>query len=241
LIAALMAAPSVTDGNLASGGLPYVLTSRLGTGVGRALLVDVAVAITVCTLAIQTAATRLTFSMSRDGVLPFARQLGRVNRRTGTPILPGVLIGLIAVAILFVNVGQAQLFTAVTGVAVVVVYSAYLLVTVPLLIRRWRGWPGTAHDDPGATRFSLGRWGLPVNALAVGYGLFMAVNIAWPRAAVYDPAGGHWYLQWFAELFVAGVAVLGIVAYAIRNRQSLVAPAPVTPTAPVAVEPVVAE
>ena len=224
LLAALMAAPSVDDGNLASGGLPYVLTSRLGTGVGKALLVDVAVAIAVCTLAIQTAATRLTFSMSRDGVLPWSARLARVNPRTGTPILPAVLIGAIAVAILFVNVGQAQLFTAVTGVSVVVVYSAYLLVTGPLLVARLRGWPRTAHDDPGATRFSLGRAGLAVNVLAVLYGLFMAVNIAWPRAAVYDPAGGHWYLQWFAELFVAGVAVLGLLAYlAVRPPASIVA------------------
>jgi urea carboxylase system permease len=221
LLAALMAAPSVDDGNLASGGLPYVLTSRLGTGVGRALLVDVAVAIAVCTLAIQTAATRLTFSMSRDGVLPWSARLARVNPRTGTPILPTVLIGAIAVAILFVNVGQAQLFTAVTGVSVVVVYSAYLLVTGPLLIARLRGWPRTAHDDPGATRFSLGRAGLVVNVLAVLYGLFMAVNIAWPRAAVYDPAGGHWYLQWFAEIFVVGVAVLGLLAYLVVQRPSV--------------------
>jgi urea carboxylase system permease len=218
LLAALMAAPSMDDGNLATGGLPYVLTSRLGTGVGKALLVDVAVAIAVCTLAIQTAATRLTFSMSRDGVLPFSDRLAKVNRRTGTPILPAVVIGVIAVAILFVNVGQAQLFTAVTGVSVVVVYSAYLLVTGPLLVARLRGWPRDAHDDPGATRFSLGRAGVAVNALAVLYGLFMAVNIAWPRAAVYDPAGGHWYLQWFAEIFVAGVAVLGIVAYLAVRR-----------------------
>jgi urea carboxylase system permease len=229
LLGALMAAPSVDDGNLATGGLPYVLTSRLGTGVGKALLVDVAVAIAVCTLAIQTAATRLTFSMSRDGVLPFSQRLAKVNQRTGTPILPAVLIGAIAVAILFVNVGQAQLFTAVTGVSVVVVYSAYLLVTGPLLLARLKGWPRTAHDDPGATRFSLGRAGLVVNVLAVLYGLFMAVNIAWPRAAVYDPAGGHWYLQWFAEIFLAGVALLGAVAYAFVSRSTRAAATPLAP------------
>lgn len=232
LLGALMAAPSVTDGRLASGGLPYVVTSRLSTGVGKALLIDVAIAISVCTLAIQTAATRLTFSMSRDGVLPWSKRLSRVNRRTGTPILPAIIVGLVAVAILLVNVGQAQLFTAVTGVSVVVVYSAYLLVTVPLLYRRLRGWPhrgsGASPDDPGAGdgtgHFRLGRWGIPVNLAAVAYGLFMTVNIAWPRESVYDPAGGHWYLTWFPELFVVGVAVVGLLAYRLRNRQALPAP-----------------
>jgi amino acid transporter len=106
LVGALMAAPSVTDGKLGTEGLPYVLTSRLGTGVGKALLIDVAIAITVCTLAVQTAATRLTFSMSRDRVLPWSRQLAKVNVRTGAPILPAIVVGLVAVAILVVNVGR---------------------------------------------------------------------------------------------------------------------------------------
>ncbi len=106
------------------------------------------------------------------------------------------------------NVGQAQLFTAITSVAVVIVYLAYLLVTLPMLVRRTRGLEPAA---PG--QFTLGRWGLPVNALAVVYGLFMAVNMAWPRQAVYDPAGGHWYLQYFALLFLGAVAVFGYIAY----------------------------
>jgi urea carboxylase system permease len=213
LLAALMAAPSLTDGDLASEGLPYVVTSRLGEGLGRAVLIDVAIAICVCTLAIQTAASRLTYSMARDRVLPGAARLSKVSPRTGTPVLPTVLIGVAAILILGVNVGQAQLFTAITSVAVVIVYLAYLLVTLPMLIRRRRG---LAPAGPG--QFTLGRWGTPVNALAVVYGLFMAVNMAWPRQAVYDPAGGHWYLQYFALLFLAVVAVFGYVAYRLAGR-----------------------
>jgi hypothetical protein len=44
----LLAAPSLTDGNLATNGLSYVLTSDLGDGMGRLLLADVAVASTAC-------------------------------------------------------------------------------------------------------------------------------------------------------------------------------------------------
>jgi urea carboxylase system permease len=220
LLAALMAAPSLTDGQLATEGLPYVVTSRLGEGLGRAVLVDVAIAICVCTLAIQTAASRLTYSMARDRVLPGAERLARVSPRTGTPVLPTVLIGLAAIAILGVNVGQAQLFTAITSVAVVIVYLAYLLVTVPMLVKRRRGLPPT-----GPGMFSLGRFGTPVNALAVAYGLFMAVNMAWPRQAVYDPAGGHWYLQYFALLFCGAVVALGYVAFRVAGRPSAAASA----------------
>ncbi len=214
LVAALVAAPSVTDGNLATTGLPYVLTSQLGTGLGRALLVDVAVAIAVCTLAIQTAASRMMFSMARDRVLPGHRVLGRVSPRTGTPIIPSIAVGVLALVILLINLGQAQLFTAVTGVAVVIVYLAYLLVTAPTLLARLRRRLPPA--DPA--HFSLGRWGVPVNVAAVAWGVFMAVNMGWPRAAVYDPTGTHWYLRWFAPLLVALVLVVGALLWGLRNR-----------------------
>jgi hypothetical protein len=47
--------------------------------------------------------------------------------------------------------------------------------------------------------------------LAVVYGLFMTVNLSWPRAQVYDPAGGHWYFQWFTVLFVGATVAAGAV------------------------------
>lgn len=216
LVAALVAAPSVTDGKLASGGLPYVLTSSLGSGLGTALLVDVAIAITVCTLAIQTAASRMVFSMSRDRVLPGSRVLGRVSPRTGTPALPSVVVGVLAVLVLLINLGQAQIFTAVTSVAVVLVYLAYLLVTGPVLVARLRGRLPAAR----AGHFSLGAMAVPVNVVAVLWGVGMAVNMAWPRASVYDPTGNHWYLRYFALLLLAVVLAVGALGYS-RQRAGL--------------------
>nr|BFE70739.1 hypothetical protein GCM10020092_040400 [Actinoplanes digitatis] len=141
LLAALMAAPSLTDGRLATEGLPYVLTGRLGETGGRILLIDVAIAVAVCTLAIQTAGSRMIFSMARDGVLPFSAALSRVPARTGTPTVPAIVVGVGAIAVLLVNIGQAALFTAVTSVCIVMLYIAYALVTIPLLLRRRKGWP----------------------------------------------------------------------------------------------------
>ena len=85
IIAALMAAPSLDDGRLATEGLPYVLTAVLGTFWGKVLLVDVAIAIFVCTLAIQTAGSRLVFSMARDGKLPASALLAKVHSQARNP------------------------------------------------------------------------------------------------------------------------------------------------------------
>ncbi|WP_431918995.1 amino acid permease [Amycolatopsis tucumanensis] len=221
LLATLMAAGSVTDGSLGDPalGLPGVLMSRLGDTLGRVFLVDVAIAVTVCTLAIQTAATRMVFSMARDRVLPFAGGLAKVNPRTGTPVRASVVVAVVAAAVLLINIGNPALFTTVASVCIMLLYLAYLMVTLPLLIRRLRGeLPAT----PGY--FSLGRWGVVVNVLAVVWGAAMAVNLGWPRAEVFDPEGGHPYLQWFAPLFLAGTLLVGALAYAVQARRPALAP-----------------
>ena len=129
-----------------------MITSQLGPCSASVLLIDVAIAIFVCTLAIQTSATRMIFSMARDRVLPFSTQLARVSGRTGTPVVPTVVVGVIAAALLVVNIGNPALFLALTSVCIMLMYLAYLMVTGPALIARLRpaGSPPTGTSPWGA-------------------------------------------------------------------------------------------
>ncbi|WP_290057490.1 amino acid permease [Amycolatopsis solani] len=205
VLTALMAAPSLTDGQLAGHGLPYVITAVFGDTLGRVFLADVAIAVVVCTLTIQTGTVRLIFAMARDGALPGSARLSSVNPRTGTPVAPALVSGVLAIALLLLNVGNPTLFSTITGTSVVVVYLAYLLVTGPLLVARLRG---RFPAEPG--RFSLGRWGVPLNGAAVLYGVAMVVNIGWPRAEIYDVAGsGAPWMLLFPIEFVGGALVIG--------------------------------
>jgi hypothetical protein len=45
-----------------------------------------------------------------------------------------------------------------------------------------------------------------------------------PRASVYDPAGGSWYLQWFSVLLLVGTAMSGALAYAYLKRANRILP-----------------
>jgi hypothetical protein len=108
------------------------------------------------------------------------------------------------------------------GVRAIVVDEVHM-VTLPLLLRRLQGWPavGTpqAKTATGKELFSLGRWAVPLNALAVVWGAAMTINLAWPRDAVYNPVGAHhWYLQCFAVTFL----ILSLAAGALAHwRQRL--------------------
>jgi urea carboxylase system permease len=220
LIAALMAAPTIDD-NISSGGLAYIVTARLGDFWGRIFLLDVVLAAFVCTLAIQTATTRMIYSMSRDEVLPFSRVLRKVSTRGGATVPAAILVGVLAAAALLVNLGHAGVFAALTSTCIVMLYLAYLCVTAPLLYRRLKGWPKNADeqlDEDGKPVFTLGRWGLPINLVAVAYGLAMAINLAWPRAEVFNPAGTDPVLQYFAIIVLALASVGGAIAFHVKKH-----------------------
>ena len=193
---------------------------------GRALLADVVVAIAVATLAIQTAACRMLFSMARDGQLPVLRppREGQPAHRHAERPRPGRRRPRRGPA-----AAQLRLAGGVPGHrhhlhrdAVPGLRDGH---RPPAGAQRLRGdFTVEGTDETGRPLFSLGRWGVPVNALALLYGLFMTVNLAWPRAAVYDPAGGHWYFQWFTVLFLLVTLVLGGAYRVVQARRRSEAP-----------------
>ncbi|GAA1712722.1 amino acid permease [Fodinicola feengrottensis] len=214
----LMAARNLNAPQLKTDGLQFVLTDALGPAIGRAFLIAIAIAITVCVLAVHTAAIRIAFAMARDNCLPGGSVLARVSPRFHTPVLPSIIIGAIAVLLLVVNINQPQIFSAVTSLAVVLIYVSYLLVTIPMLVARLRGrWPTANAQQAG--RFRLGKFGLPVNILAVLWGIGMSVNLAWPRKDIYNATPPfHWYLQWSSVLFVVVLAGGGFAYYWFVQR-----------------------
>lgn len=221
ILGALMAAPSLTDGQLADLGLPYVLNTVLDSPWGTLLLIDVAIAVLICTLAIQTAASRLMFSMARDGRLPASEHLAKVNERTGTPILPSILVGVGCMVVLLVNVGNDAIFATLTSVCIILIYLAYLMVTGPLLYQRIKGWPnkrGAEYDAEGRPLFTLGTAGFVVNALAVGYGALMIVNLSWPRAEIFNPSGDMPLMQWAGPIAVLVCVLAGLAAFPWNKR-----------------------
>ena len=216
---AVMSVPDLRDPNIGSagGGLQYIVEQVMWGPLGKVFLVCIVVAVTVCSLAVHTAAIRLTFAMARDNALPFGERLAKVNAKTQTPIIPAVGIGVIAELILVVNIGQPKIFTVLTSIAIIMIYLAYLMVTAPMLKKRLQGqWP-PADLAPGGY-FTMGRWGMTINVVAVLWGAGMAINLAWPREAVY---GTPWYNTWGAFVYIAVILGAGLGWYGIKGRHHI--------------------
>jgi len=219
LVFAVMAAPNLNDPMIgsSSGGLQYIVEQVMWGPLGKIFLVCIVVAVTVCSLAVHTAAIRLTFAMARDNALPFGERLAHVNPDTQTPIVPAIVIGLIAELILIVNIGQPKIFTVLTSIAIIMIYLAYLMVTGPLLRKRLQGqWPPA--DLASGGYFTMGKWGMTVNIVAVVWGAGMALNLAWPREAVY---GLPWYNTWGAFVYIGVILGAGLGWYAVKGRHHI--------------------
>jgi urea carboxylase system permease len=204
MLVGMMAVGNIHAPELSTSGMPYLVKSTLGTQLGDAFLICSAIAITVCCLAVQTAAIRLIFSMARDGRMPFRHAIAKVSPRSKTPVLAAVITGVLTVVLLLLNLGNQRAFFILTSTAIILFYIPYLMVTGPMLLRRLRGqWPRPDHG----IFFRMGRWATVINAIAVLYGVAMIVNLLWPRAAVYG--NDHWYYQWGALLSTIVVVAIG--------------------------------
>lgn len=220
LFLGILAAPDLHDPKLsaADGGLQYLILQLLGGTLGKLFLICIAVAITVCCLALQAAAIRMVFAMARDNNLPFGKWLAHVHPTRKTPANASLTVGVLALISLVIMITQPQIQVVLAAVGIVFIYIAYLLVNVPMLRKRFSGqWPpavGSVDD------FSLGkRRGLMINVAAVVWGVLMTANLAWPRPEVYNPSEPHhWYLQWSGVLVPGVVMGVGFLMYYLRIR-----------------------
>jgi urea carboxylase system permease len=215
LLFALMAVPDLGMAGLGNigGGLPMLVKSVLGETTGILFLCIVIFAIVVCTLAVQSGTIRLMYAMGRDGCLPFSESISRVSPKTQTPVLATVLCGLGAIIILGMNLQFPKVFELVTSIAILWANLAYWIVVALQLRNRFK--LSGSESDPNA-RFSLGKWGLPVNILAFAWSSFMVINVSWPRTATY---GFEWYQQYSAWIYTAGLICLGVFVYYYKSRQ----------------------
>jgi urea carboxylase system permease len=180
-----------------AGGFPIAttITTNLSTeiaggiSVGEIYLFVILASVFVCTLAIQGAATRMMFSMGRDRRLPLGGVWGNVNSRFRTPANAAVAVGVLAaIPILLVGpLGGVTLSLAATGL----IYLSYFLCNLGVAVARLRGWPHTK------AWFNLGRWGMPVNILALVWGGIMILNIAlWASPELFGDFGGPGRAYW---------------------------------------------
>ncbi len=205
-----------------------------GVTLGDVYLVVILIAVSVCTLAIQGATTRLMFSMGRDGRLPFGKTWAHVNKSFKTPTNAALGVGVLSVVPLLVTGALAAFYLAIAATGTI--YISYFLCNWGVLRARRRGWP---HK---AAWFKLGSWGTILNFLALVWGGLMIINIGIWESPIFGDFGNElrsiWsnppintFLQWNGEtlsdlpaipvfeFFVGSVLTIGVLYYVLSGQR----------------------
>src|ERR1700720_2512984 len=212
--------PSIPDMKAAMlGGVPAenAITAHLPVGVFKLFLVVVAIGLIVATNTMFTGAVRHIYGMARDRQIPFSPTFSR-TLKDGSPWTAVLLIGVLSLVPVVVFTTKTA---SIVGGATADMYVAYFLIMTVTLIYRLRGWPRVKGW------FSLGRWGILVNIVAViGTGL-TALDLLWPRPAtnptynqIAGSSGGNFLEHIPMAWLIIGLPLLiGVCFYALRAKR----------------------
>lgn len=163
------------SGALASGtGVPpaQIFIDAVGVTTGKFLLLIRIGAQLFCGMAAVTGNSRMIYAFARDGAVPGSRVWHRINKRTRTPTNSVWLAAAGAFLLAVPYLWSATAYAAVTSIAVVGLYVAYV---IPVYLRVRRG------DDFERGPWHLGRWGRPIGIVATAWVGFIFVLFMLPQ------------------------------------------------------------
>ncbi len=159
----------------ANSGAPIeeIITQQAGPVVTKIVVAIALTNILACVLANILVATRLTYSMSRDNMLPFSHVWRHVSPKSKTPTFAVMLLGALATVLLLSALVNEQAFNYIIGIASLLFFFVYILQTIGLVVGYKKG--TIPQGEPGT--FDLGKFRLPlyITALVVFLGVAVAL------------------------------------------------------------------
>lgn len=185
-----------------------VLSGAFGEIGYRIVLAIVLISFISCVMSLQAAASRLSYSMARDRMLPASRLLARFQESRHVPPYSLLLACVVPVLIILGSVVSPDALVAIVSFAALGIYLGFQMVVVAALRARLKGWQPT-----GA--FRLGKWGVPVNIAALAWGALGITNMVWPRTP-----DSPWYVNFLVLLSAVVVVGLGLIYLFARKPYS---------------------
>lgn len=191
-----------------------VLNRSFGVGGTKVVLVVVMLSFLSCALSLMAAASRLMYSYARDDMIIGSSKLRYFLPHRHVPPYAMVVGAVVPAVIILGSVVSTKALTSIISFATLGIYLGFQMVVLAALRARLKGW-----RPSGA--FTLGRWGLPVTAAALSYGVLAMVNMAWPRTP-----GVPWYDNWIVALSAAlgtGIGAVYMVAARPHDNSDAIA------------------
>ncbi|CAG7561885.1 unnamed protein product [Fusarium equiseti] len=190
--------------------LPYVIDRVTGSKpLSLALLVMVLLVTLFCSLSITTTASRCTWALSRDGMLPGSKVWSRTLYNQ--PIYALALVTIIELLLGCINLGSTSAFTAFVSVGVVALALAYLIpIALSLSFNR---------TEVAKARWYRGRLGTVANTISIFWILFQLILFSMPSALPVTPETMN-----YASVVLVGFLFLCGVWYFVWGKRTFTEP-----------------
>jgi amino acid transporter len=172
-----------------------IFATAIGDTGAKLLLLIAIGAQLFCGMSSVTANSRMIYAFSRDGALPGSAIWHRVNKRTRTPTNAIWLAAVGALSLGLPYIWNSAAYAAVTSIATIGLYIAYVS---PTFLRLRQG--SSFQRGP----WHLGRWSYPVGIIAVIWVIFITILFMLPTAS---PIG-------FGNFNYTVVAVVAVIGFA---------------------------
>lgn len=127
---------------------------------------------TCATASCFMSAQRVTFAISRDGVLPFSKYFRKLNKNK-IPVHAAYLVLALSIAVTCAVIGSTVAFSAITATATIATNFSYL---IPICARYTVG----RHSFKPA-KWNLGRYSVVLGVISMLYIMFLFVVLLLPQ------------------------------------------------------------
>ncbi|KAI5363879.1 putative amino acid/polyamine transporter I [Septoria linicola] len=156
---------------------------------------------------------REVFAFARDKGLPFSSFQSKMDPKLAVPTNAVYVTSVAVVLLSLINLGSTLAFNIVVSLSVLGLLSTYMISIGCVLLKRIKGEP-----LPPA-RWSLGRYGIWINAFAFLYSAFIICFACFPTNLPVDLETANW-----APLVWVGVIIASIAFYALYGKKHYTAP-----------------
>ena len=115
--------------------------------------------------------------------------------------------------ICLIDLGSTTAFNIVVSLALLALLSTYMISIGCILLKRIR------KEELPPARWSLGKWGLPINAFAFVYSGFVICFCCFPNFVPVTAGTANW-----APLVWVGVIGLAVAVYIVHGRKAYTPP-----------------
>ncbi|KAJ5748898.1 uncharacterized protein N7511_010594 [Penicillium nucicola] len=125
--------------------------------------------------------TRMAYAFARDDALPFSKFLSKVNPRTHTPVNAVWFVVVFSISLNCIAIGSTQTATAIFNITAPALDLSYVSVILAHQLYKSKV---KFIEGP----FTLGKWGTPINYVAVIWVLFISTILFFPPQLPVTPA-----------------------------------------------------